>query len=62
MKDSLAYFNRNFSPYQHQQLRILEFPLFDRFAQSFPSTVPYSESIGFIAKVDPSNPKDIDYP
>jgi ABC-2 type transport system permease protein len=62
MKDSLAYFNQNFSPYQHQQLRILEFPLYNMFAQSFPNTVPYSESIGFIARVKPGNPKDIDYP
>jgi aminopeptidase N len=62
MKAALAYFNQNFSPYQHQQLRILEFPLYQSFAQSFPNTVPYSESIGFIAKADPGDPKDIDYP
>ena len=33
-----------------------------RFAQSFPNTIPYSEAIGFIARVRPDDPKDIDYP
>ena len=42
-------------------MRILEFPAYAQFAQSFPNTVPYSESIGFIAKVDDSK-EDIDYP
>jgi aminopeptidase N len=40
----------------------VEFPRYDKFAQSFPNTIPYSESMGFIAKVDDKNPKDIDYP
>jgi ABC-2 type transport system permease protein len=62
VKDSLDYFTKNFSPYQHKQVRILEFPRYASFAQSFPNTIPYSESIGFIAKVDPRDPKDIDYP
>jgi hypothetical protein len=62
VKDSLDYFTRAFSPYQHRQVRILEFPRYQSFAQSFPNTIPYSESIGFIAKVDPKDPKDIDYP
>ncbi len=46
---SLAYFEANFSPYQHKQLRIIEFPRYASFAQAFANTVPYSESIGFIA-------------
>ncbi len=62
MKDSLDYYTRHFSPYQHHQMRIVEFPRYAQFAQSFPNTVPFSESIGFIAKVDPKDPKDIDYP
>ena len=62
VKDSLDYYTKNFSPYQHHQVRILEFPRYERFAQSFPNTIPYSESIGFIAKVDAKDPKDIDYP
>ncbi len=62
VKDSLDYYTKNFSPYQHHQLRILEFPRYAQFAQSFPNTIPFSESIGFIAKVDEKDPKDIDYP
>ncbi|NVB36330.1 hypothetical protein G6O69_00710 [Pseudenhygromyxa sp. WMMC2535] len=56
---SLDYFTVEFSPYQHRQVRILEFPQYSTFAQSFPNTIPYSESIGFIA--DASDPEDIDY-
>ncbi|QRN96338.1 hypothetical protein JRI60_46240 [Archangium violaceum] len=62
VKDSLEYYTKNFGPYQHRQVRILEFPRYARFAQSFPNTIPYSESIGFIAKVDPEDPEDVDYP
>jgi aminopeptidase N len=49
VKKSLSYFTANFSPYQHKQVRILEFPRYERFAQAFPNTIPFSESIGFIA-------------
>ena len=62
VKDSLDYYTRNFGPYQHRQVRILEFPRYAMFAQSFPNTIPYSEAIGFIAKVNPNDPKDLDYP
>ena len=61
-KKSLDYFTNNFSEYQHPQVRILEFPRYAQFAQSFPNTIPYSESIGFIARVRNDDPKDIDYP
>jgi aminopeptidase N len=56
---ALDYFTANFSPYQHKQVRILEFPRYARFAQSFANTIPFSESIGFIA--DLRDPDDIDY-
>ncbi len=59
VKASLDYFTENFGPYQHRQVRILEFPRYARFAQSFPNTIPFSESIGFIARLD--DPQDIDY-
>jgi ABC-type transport system involved in multi-copper enzyme maturation permease subunit len=49
VKQSLAYFQANFSPYQHRQVRILEFPGYNSFAQSFANTIPFSESIGFVA-------------
>ncbi|HET7435510.1 MAG TPA: M1 family aminopeptidase [Thermoanaerobaculia bacterium] len=59
VKRSLDYYTKNFSPYQHAQVRILEFPGYNSFAQSFPNTIPYSESIGFIA--DLRDQKSIDY-
>jgi aminopeptidase N len=59
---ALDYYSANFSPYQHKVLRIVEFPRYAAYAQSFPNTIPFSESAGFIAKVDDKNPKDIDYP
>lgn len=62
IQDSLSYFTRSFGPYQHKLVRILEFPRYQSFAQSFPNTIPYSERIGFIARVDPTNEEDIDYP
>lgn len=48
VKDSIRYFSAAFGPYQHKQLRIIEFPGYRSFAQSFANTVPYSEQIGFI--------------
>jgi ABC-2 type transport system permease protein len=62
VKHSIATFTRLFGPYQFKQLRIVEFPRYAMFAQSFPNTVPYSEGLGFIVRVDPDDPKDIDYP
>jgi ABC-2 type transport system permease protein len=62
MKASLDYCSENFSPYQHKQLRIIEFPkTAGGFAQSFPNTIPFSESIGFIADVDDSEEGGNDY-
>jgi hypothetical protein len=58
-KKSLDYFTANFTPYQHQQVRILEFPRYAGFAQSFANTIPYSESLGFIA--DLRDKEDIDH-
>jgi ABC-2 type transport system permease protein len=62
IKESLDYYTNNFGPYQHKLVRIVEFPRYQQFAQSYPNTIPYSESVGFIAKVNDKNPKDIDYP
>lgn len=62
IKKSLEYYTKNFSPYQHRQVRILEFPRYGTFAQSFPNTIPFSEGIGFIAKVNDKDPLSIDYP
>jgi ABC-2 type transport system permease protein len=60
LKKSFDYFTENFGPYQHKQVRILEFPRYASFAQSFPNTIPYSEGIGFIADVKDED--SIDYP
>ena len=65
VQDSLDYFTKHFGPYQHKILRIVEFPRFSRqggFAESFPNSVPFNEAIGFTARVDDGDPKDIDYP
>ncbi len=51
MKEALAYCSANYSPFQFHQLRIIEFPGYGTFAESFANTIPYSESIGFITKV-----------
>jgi ABC-type transport system involved in multi-copper enzyme maturation permease subunit len=59
VKKSLDYFTTAFGPYQHRQVRIIEFPRYAAFAQSFPNTIPYSESIGFIARIE--DPDDIDF-
>ncbi len=60
VQKSLAYYEANFSPYQHKQFRIIEFPRYaGSFAQAFANTIPYSESVGFIA--DLRNPADVDY-
>ncbi len=59
-KDALDYYDAHYTPYQFHQLRILEFPDYASFAQSFANTIPFSESIGFIA--DLRDPSRIDYP
>lgn len=59
VKRSMEYYNANFTPYQYKQMRILEFPRYASFAQSFPNTVPYSESFGWVG--DFSDPEDTDY-
>jgi hypothetical protein len=58
-KAGLAYYEKNYSPFQYLQYRILEYPRYRTFAQSFPNTVPFSESIGFISRVE--KPTDIDF-
>lgn len=58
----LDYASRRFGPYQFNALRIVEFPRYARYAQAFPGTIPFSESMGFIARIDEDSPKDIDYP
>lgn len=61
MKDALDYYSANFKDYQYSQMRIMEFPRYESFAQSFANTIPFSEGIGFIARINDPD-KDIDYP
>ncbi|WP_075341005.1 ABC transporter permease/M1 family aminopeptidase [Tenacibaculum agarivorans] len=58
MKESLSYFSTHFSSYQYEQLRIMEFPRYREFAQSFPNAIPFSEAMGFVLDID--NEEDID--
>jgi len=59
MKKSLDYYIKNFGPYEHKEARIVEFPRrVVNFAESFPGTMPSSESADFIANL--SHPDDID--
>jgi hypothetical protein len=60
VRKALDYYTTNFSPYQFHQVRIVEFPRYATFAQSLPNTIPYSEAVGFIARL--KKPTDIDYP
>ncbi|PWF44369.1 M1 family aminopeptidase [Massilia glaciei] len=56
---ALDYYTANFGPYPHKQVRILEFPLYLPFARSFPGTIPFSESLGFIS--DMRDPTAVDH-
>lgn len=58
MKRSLQVFEAQFGPYQFKQARILEFPSYANFAQSFANTIPYSENLGFLTQL--GDPEDID--
>ncbi|WGM41201.1 M1 family aminopeptidase [Caulobacter sp. NIBR1757] len=58
MKTSLDYYQANFSPYQFDHLRFIEFPAYGNFAQAFAGTMPWSENLFFIA--DYSDPEKVD--
>jgi ABC-2 type transport system permease protein len=57
----LDYYQAHFSPYQFTQYRIMEFPRYRNFAQSFPNTIPYSEGIGFIGRMVHKDDIDLTY-
>lgn len=56
---ALDYLSANFGPYPYKQVRITEFPLYQGFARSFPGTIPFSESLGFIS--DLRDPAGVDH-
>ncbi len=49
VKASLSYYSQHYCSYPHPELKIVEFPRYASFAQSFPAMIPYSEGLGFIA-------------
>src|ERR1700689_1832529 len=57
----LDYYQAHFSPYHFPQYRIMEFPRYRAFAQSFPNTVPFSEGIGFIERLQHQDDVDQTY-
>lgn len=61
VQQSLDVFTKEFGEYPFDHVRILEFPRFSRFAQSYPGTIPYSEAIGFIARLE-GGEDEIDFP
>jgi ABC-type transport system involved in multi-copper enzyme maturation permease subunit len=61
VENSFAYYTANYGPYFNKQARIVEFPRVASFAQAFPGTMPYSESIGFIADIEKPDDIDMDY-
>ncbi|WP_297336549.1 M1 family aminopeptidase [Algoriphagus sp.] len=58
-QDGLTYFSETYGDFQFRQMRLLEFPRYATFAQSFPNTVPFAESFGWVANF--SDPNDFDY-
>jgi ABC-type transport system involved in multi-copper enzyme maturation permease subunit len=59
VKGGLDYYQANYSPYQFKQFRILEFPRYRQFAQSFPNTSPFTETFWITRVLNPN--KDIDF-
>lgn len=56
---ALDYYSANFGPYPYRDVRIAEFPLYQQYARSFPGTIPFSESLGFINDV--RDPDGVDH-
>jgi ABC-2 type transport system permease protein len=52
VRASLDYYTRNFGPYPHRQIRLLEFPRYERFARAYPGQIVYSEGSGMMSRVD----------
>lgn len=60
LKKTVDFCNKNYFPFQHDVLRIVEFPRYGGYAQSFASTIAFSEGLGFILDID--DKRDIDVP
>jgi ABC-type transport system involved in multi-copper enzyme maturation permease subunit len=49
---SLEYYSRSFGPYRHGQLRLVEFPRYERFARAYPGMIVYSEGSSMLGRVN----------
>ncbi len=56
---ALEFDSAHFGPYPHKSLRIVETPLYQGYARSFPMTIPFSESLGFVS--DLRDPDAVDH-
>ncbi len=62
LKNAFAYCSKNFGEYQHEQARIIEFPItYGEFNTVFANSVPFSEGT-FLVDVDDENIEVIDFP
>ncbi|MGI0105957.1 ABC transporter permease/M1 family aminopeptidase [Salinimicrobium sp. WS361] len=55
VKVALEYNSQNFMEYPYSVLRVIEFPAYASFAQSFATSIPYSENFGFTADFSKSD-------
>lgn len=61
VKASLEYYSQNYCHYPHPELKIVEFPRYASFAQSFPAMIPFSEGLGFIADLRETDGEEVDF-
>ncbi|MFK8005864.1 MAG: M1 family aminopeptidase [Saprospiraceae bacterium] len=62
LKNAFAYCSKNFGAYQHEQARIIEFPItYGEFNTVFANSVPFSEAT-FLVDVDDEDIEVIDFP
>ncbi|NII29182.1 peptidase M1 [Pseudoflavitalea sp. X16] len=61
MKQSLDYYSKNFAPYQYQQMRIAETPLYSGRGQSFPGLISLAENVGFVMDIDDETDMDMPF-
>ena len=52
MRASLAYYGEQFGPFQFDELRVVEFPLYAPGARAHPHTIAFSEGSAFLTRVD----------
>lgn len=61
VKSSLDYYTKEYCEYPHPEMKIVEFPRYASFAQSFPAMIPFSEGLGFIADLRDLEEPDTDF-